>query len=193
MRERGFRFSKSRLHFTHKVGRVSQNIEVCSDGHNTADNCAFWTMWSANAPEYLDWYRKQWGEESPRGDGLGDLADWNIPGWSRGPADPRYTFTNTPEDAAVSGSLRADIEGAGLPWLERISTWEGAAEHFRKQRWRYDKAADFLLIAGRLEEAHAATLEGIHSFEVEGRKDNFEELPRLKRRLARYFSEGQEK
>ena len=108
-------------------------------------------------------------------------------------ADPRYTFTNTPEDAAVSGSLRADIEGAGLPWLERISTWEGAAEHFRKQRWRYDKAADFLLIAGRLEEAHAATLEGIHSFEVEGRKDNFEELPRLKRRLARYFSEGQEK
>jgi hypothetical protein len=35
-------------------------------------------------------------------------------------------------------------------------------------------------------------LEGIHAFEVEGRRDNFEELPRLKRRLARYFSEGRE-
>src|SRR5258708_36661723 len=128
-------------------------------GYNTEDNCTFWTMWSANAPEYLEWCRKQWSDEKPSGDTLGDLADWNIPGWSRGPAGPRYTLTNAAEDAAVSASFRSDIEGAELPWLERVSTWEGAAEHFRKQRWRYDKAADFLLIAGRLEEAHAMILE----------------------------------
>jgi len=192
MEERGFRFSKSQVHFRRKVGQVCQNIAVCSDRYNTADNCTFWTMWSANAPEYLEWYRKQWSDEKPSGDTLGDLADWNIPGWSRGPAGPRYTLTNTAEDAAVLASFRTDIENAGLPWLERISTWEGAAEHFRKQRWRYDKASDFLLIAGHLEEAHAMILEGIHAFEVEGRRDNFEELPRLMRRLARFFSEGRE-
>ena len=114
MEERGFRFSKSRVHFTRKVGQVCQNIVLCSDRYNTADNCTFWTMWSANAPEYLEWYRKQWSDEKPSGDTLGDLADWNIPGWSRGPAGPRYTLTNTAEDAAVSASFRSDIEDAGL-------------------------------------------------------------------------------
>jgi len=53
MEERGFRFSESRVHFTRKVGQVCQNIALCSDRYNTADNCTFWTMWSANAPEYL--------------------------------------------------------------------------------------------------------------------------------------------
>ena len=107
MEERGFRFSKSRVHFTRKVGQVCQNIALCSDRYNTADNGTFWTMWSANAPEYLEWYRKQWSDEKPSGDTLGDLADWNIPGWSRGPAGPRYTLTNTAKDAAVSESFQA--------------------------------------------------------------------------------------
>jgi hypothetical protein len=127
------------------------------------------------------------GDEKPRGDTLASLADWNIPGWSRAAADPRYTLTNTPEDAAVMASFRADIERHGLPFLARVSTWEGAAELLRKDRWMYDRAADFLLIAGCTEEARATLLEGINTFEAMGRADAFNELPRLKRRLARYF------
>ncbi|HEX7968762.1 MAG TPA: hypothetical protein VF502_11120 [Stellaceae bacterium] len=187
MGEHGFRFSKSQLRFTRSVGRVRHEIVVCSDRYNSADSCTFWTMWSASTPEYLEWHQGRWNDEKPRGDTLASLADWNIPGWSRAPADPRCTLTNTPGDAAVMASLRADIERIGLPFLARVSTWEGAAERLRRERWMYDRAADFLLIAGRREEARATLLEGIHTFEVLGRPDTFQELPRLKRRLARYF------
>jgi hypothetical protein len=183
----GFTFAKSRLRFARKAGEVQQTIEICLDRYNSQDNCTFWTMWSANAPAYLEWHKKEWSGEEALGDTLGGLADWNIPGWSCKPADPRRTLLNTEADAQTMALFRADIENAGLPFLERISTWEGAAEQYRKERWMYYRAADFLLLAGRREEAHSTILEGIRAFEAEGRRDTFDELPRLKRRLARYF------
>jgi len=183
-----FRFARSRLGFSRRVGQVKHTIEVSLDRNNFEDNCTFWTMWSANAPEYLEWHRREWRDEKALGDTLASSADWNLRGWSRKPGDSRRTLVNTDADAAVMASLRRDIEDVGLPFLERISTWEGAAEHCRLQRWMYDRAADFLLIAGKREEAHATILEGIRAFEIEGRKDTFGELPRLKRRLARYFA-----
>ena len=183
----GFAFARSRLRFARSAGQVQQTIEVCLDRNNFPDNCTFWTMWSANAPAYLEWHNKEWRDEKSLGDTLGSLADWNIPGWSCKPADSRRTLLNTEADAQTMALFRADIENAGLPFLERISTWEGAAEQCRKERWMYYRAADFLLLAGRPEEAHSAILEGIRAFQAEGRPDRFDELPRLKRRLARYF------
>lgn len=44
METHGFRFSKSQLHFTRKIGQVYQRIELCLDRHNTTDNCTLWTM-----------------------------------------------------------------------------------------------------------------------------------------------------
>jgi hypothetical protein len=183
----GFAFAKSRLRFARKVDQVQQTIEISLDRNNFSDSCTFWTMWSASGPAYLDWYKKEWPDEKSPGDTLGSLADWNIPGWSRKPADPRRTLRNTQADVETMASFRSDIEDVGLPFLKRISDWEGAAEQCRKQKWMYDRAADFLLIGGRREEARATILEGIHNFESEGRSDTFNELPRLKRRLARYF------
>jgi hypothetical protein len=182
-----FTFAKSRLRFARKAGQVKQTIEICLDRYNSQDNCTFWTMWSANAPAYLEWHKKEWSGEEALGDTLGSLADWNIPGWSCKPADPRRTLLNTEADAQTMAAFRGDIENVGLPFLERISTWEGAAEQWRKERWMYDRAADFLLLAGRRDEAQSTILEGIRAFESEGRHDTFDELPRLKRRLARYF------
>jgi hypothetical protein len=54
MGTQGFRFSKSQLRFARKVGQVHQRIDLCLDRFNTEDNCAFWTMWSANTPEYRE-------------------------------------------------------------------------------------------------------------------------------------------
>lgn len=183
----GFTFAKSRLRFARKARQVKQTVEICLDRNNFTDNCTFWTMWSANAPAYLEWHKKEWSDEKALGDTLGSLADWNIPGWSCKPADPPRTLLNTEADTQTMALFRADIENAGLPFLAKISTWEGAAEHYRKERWMYDRAADFLLIAGRRDEAQSTILEGIRAFEAEGRHDTFHELPRLKRRLARYF------
>jgi hypothetical protein len=183
----GFTFAKSRLRFARKAGQVKQAIAICLDRYNSQDNCTFWTMWSASAPAYLEWHKKEWSGEEALGDTLGSLADWNISGWSCKPADPRRTLLNTEADAQTMAAFRADIENVGLPFLAKISTWEGAAEHYRKERWMYDRAADFLLIAERRDEARSTILEGIRAFEAEGRHDTFDELPRLKRRLARYF------
>src|ERR1700732_1819453 len=111
MEERGFRFSKSRVHFTRKVGqsaKISPSARIGTRPQTTV------LSGPCGAPMRQSiWYRKQWSDEKPSGDTLGDLADWNIPGWSRGPAGPQYTLTNTAEDAAVSASFRSDIEGAG--------------------------------------------------------------------------------
>ena len=183
----GFTFAKSRLRFARRTGQVQHTIEICLDRNNFPDNCTFWTMWSANAPAYLEWHKKEWSDEKALGDTLGSLADWNIPGWSCKPADSRRTLLDTEADAQTMALFRADIENVGLPFLKRISTWEGAAEQCRKERWMYYRAADFLLLAGRRDEAHSAILERIRAFEAEGRHDTFDELPRLKRRLARYF------
>jgi hypothetical protein len=187
MAEHGFAFAKSRLRFARKAGQVRQTIEVCLDRNNFPDNCTFWTMWAANAPAYSDWHKKEWPDQKAPGETLGSLADWNIPGWSRKPADPRRTLLNTVADFQTMAAFRADVENAGLPFLEKISTWEGAAEQCRKERWMYYRAADFLVLAGKREEAHAAILEGIRTFEAEGRPDILNEIPHLKRRLARYF------
>jgi hypothetical protein len=183
----GFAFTKSRLRFARKAVQVQQTIEVCFDRNNFPDNCTFWTMWSAAAPAYLEWHKKEWSDEKALADTLGSLADWNIPGWSCKPADPRRTLLNTEADAHAMTSFRADIENAGLPFLEKLSTWEGAAEQCRKDRWMYYRAADFLILAGKFDEAQSTIVEGIRAFEAEGLPDRFDELPRLKRRLARYF------
>ena len=184
MAGQGFRFLKSSLAFKRSTAKVKHEIDVCLDRNNFEDNCSFWTMWSASAPEYLVWHKKEWNDdERALGDTLGSLGDWKIPGWP----SARRTLVNTDADAGVMTSFRSDIERVGLPFLARISTWEGAAELCRKERWKYDMAADFLLIAGKRESAREVIIEGIHAFEAEGRNDTFGELPKLKRRLQRYF------
>jgi hypothetical protein len=80
-----------------------------------------------------------------------------------------------------------NCDGVGFPFLERISSWEGAAEQLCAERWHFDRASDFRLIAGHRESARAMILEGINTFEQAGRVDNFGELPRLRERLDRYF------
>lgn len=50
--------------------------------------------------------------------------------------------------------LLLDVVGAGVPFLDSISAWEGAAQGVRAERWNiggmwFGRAADFLLIAGQ--------------------------------------------
>jgi hypothetical protein len=181
---RGFRFSASKLAFTRTVGIAKQRIDVSLDRHNAADDCTFWTMWETSAPAYAKWHAAEWGRP-PRGDGLASSADWNIPGWTRGVS--HFRLRNAPADAEELRVFLEHVERAGLPFLDRVSTWEGAAEHCRAQRWLYDVAADFLLIAGDPERAREVLLEGLRTFTTGGRHDALQELPRIRARLERYF------
>jgi hypothetical protein len=184
LRERGFKFAASGPHFTRTHGIARQRVDFSLSRWNQADRAEFWTMWEARAPGYLRWHEAEWGTPAPN-DGLGGLAEWNIPGWPRGHA--HFELTNSAQDETEMLELLRAIDTAGLPFLDAISTWEGAAEHLRTQRSRYDRAADFLIIAELRDRALATLQEGIRSFEVEGRPDHFNELPRIRARLSRYF------
>jgi hypothetical protein len=143
-------------------------------------------MWSASTPAYAIWHKEAWGAATTW-DTLAGSADWNIPDWARAPAAARFRLRNSAEDVGEMTEFRQSILGPGLTWLERVSTWEGAAEHLLKERWLFVRAADFLLIAGQRDRARAALLEGIETFQRQGRPDNFNELPGLHARMARYF------
>ncbi len=185
----GFRFAASRLHFSRAVRHARQRIEISSNRYNTEDDAEFWTMWSVTSPSYPKWYAETWGEQTSY-DVLAGTADWNIPGWARGPAAPRFHLRNTAEDAREMAEFCQSVLGPGLAYLERVSTWEGAAEANLAQRWLFGRAADFLMIVGQRERARAVLLEGLDAFERQGRHDSLNEVPGLRVRLARYFPEA---
>ena len=128
---------------------------------------------------------REWGE-LPENDSLGGAADWNLPGWERG-QDRHFHLNHTESDTHEIERLVKNIKHAGIPFLDRISTWEGAAGQFLKDRILYHRAADFLIIAGDDERAKEILLEGLQNYENLGRVDNIRELPKIKARLARYF------
>ena len=125
---------------------------------------------------------------APSNDALGGCAEWNIPGWSRD--HYRAPLTNNPvTDSVVMQELLNNIESCGLPFMDRISTWTGAAEHLLVDvpPW-HSRAADLFLMAGEAERA-AALLEGIHQFKDLGRPDQSipPEREGLEQRLKMFF------
>lgn len=52
-------------------------------------------------------------------------------------------------------------------------------------KWKFGKAADFYLIAGKPEKAKEMLKLGVHTFKVEKYADNDHELPTLEARLIR--------
>ena len=182
---RGFRFSASKLRFSRSVGQTRQYIEISLSKWNRENDASFWSMWGATASYYAEWHLAQWGK-SPANNVLGGVSDWNIPGWTRS-ATQNFHLVATKADAVEMGEFVRNAEGPGLQYLDSISTWEGAAQRLREKRSMFDRAADFYLIAERPNEALSALLEGIETFEVQRRPDNFSELPGLHARLKRYF------
>jgi hypothetical protein len=67
--------------------------------------------------------------------------------------------------------------------LDKLSTWQGAAEDLLRWRWHYARAADFFMIDGKKQRAIEAINAGITNFTAIGRADPFTELPTLKERL----------
>jgi hypothetical protein len=185
---RGFRFSRGKLEFNRTVGPIKQTVTIALSKWNKEDDCTFWTMWGSTSKDYAKWYEAQWGAP-PANNALGGASDWNIAEWTRGP-DKHFQLSGKPEDAAEMSEFLACVERAGLPYLDRISSWVGAAEELVAQKWMFDRAADFLLIAGEHARAKEVLLEGIRTFTVDLRHDSSNELPLIEQRLQRYFGDA---
>ena len=181
---RGFRYRRSRADFRRDLpAGVCQHVVFQLSRWNAEDSCEFWSSWGTSAPRYSEWVQKHWNV-TPEADALAGAVDWNIPGWSRGP-DRHFELHHRPDDADVWREFCENVERVGLPFLEAISSWSGAAARLRAERWQYDRAADFLVMAGEREQACAVLREGISVFES-GRVDVLGELPRLRERLEAY-------
>lgn len=184
----GFRFSRGKLEFNRTVGSIKQTVTIALSKWNKEDDCTFWTMWGSTSKDYAKWYEAQWGVPPPN-NALGGASDWNIAEWKRGP-DKHFQLSGKPEDADEMSEFLACVERAGLPYLDRISSWVGAAEELVAQKWMFDRAADFLLITGEHARAKEVLLEGIRTFTVDLRHDSSNELPLIEQRIQRYFGDS---
>lgn len=183
--ERGFRFVRSRLVFDRSTDEFRHGIQFSLGKWNREGSCRFWTNWAVTSPAYAKWHVNQWGTEPPN-DILVALADWNIPGWSRGMQ--HFNLNGTRSDDDEIGVWLRDAEEAGLPFLASMSSWTAAAERLLAEKWFYHRAADFLMIAGAEERAQAVLREGGRAYASGGRTDE-DDLEQIKARLSRYFSE----
>jgi len=181
----GFRFRRPQLELVRSVkNNVCQSISFQLSRWNSVDECEFWSTWKAVSPQYSAWLQSEW-QETPTLDALGGLVEWNIPGWSR-QADRHFALRNQATDSDEWREFLENVQRVGIPFLDRISTWQGAAEELVRERWHFDAAADFYVIAGETERAVETLRDGIRAFESGACVDNFGELPRLKARLERY-------
>ena len=156
----GFRFSPSQLKFTRKQSYARQTITVSLSRYNSEISIDFWTMWGTYSLEYSRWFKQQWGIE-PVNNAMGGCSDWNIPGWSYPLSDYHFDLSDPSRRSSVMSALLENIKRNGIPYLESISTWTGAAEKLLNARWMYGEAADFYLIAGMSERAREAIEIGI--------------------------------
>ena len=186
MEDQGFRYSQSQIKFTRNLESFVQTVSITLSRYNFEDNCNFSTYWNVHSPAYSKWYRGEWGE-NPASNILGGGIELNIPGWDRAGGVLGCNLTNTQGDLGEIERLLRNASQSGLPYLRRLSSWQGAAEDLLSRLWKYAQAADFLLIAGEKERAREALILGLRSYEVEGRKDAMGDLPQIKKRLDRYF------
>ncbi len=181
----GFKFSPSQMNFSRKVQGRRQYFHFALSKWNYENHCTFWTIWNVTSRSYAEWHKKEWGQ-LPVIDALGGDCDWNLPGWQYR-QDRYFHLRHASADKGEIECLLKNILQVGIPYLERISTWEGAAEKMVEDRLSYHRAADFLMIAGNPERAQAILLEGVKNYEEFRHSDNFGDLPRIKARLAKYF------
>ena len=181
----GFKYSASQLHFSRKNQNTRQVFSFSLSKWISEDCCTFWTMWGVTSKSYANWHKEQWGE-FPVNNALGGDLDSNITGWERGQDHYFHVYNNEANKNQIERLVK-NILQVGIPFLDSVSTWEGAAEYFLKNKFMYHRAADFLTIAGKYEQARAILLEGLKQYEDLGRIDNFGDLQKIKARLAKYL------
>jgi hypothetical protein len=186
----GFKFARSKMVFSRVSGIAKQKIAFQLSHWNSEDDCTFWTNWSAHWPGYPEWHERHFNQ--PQDDLLCDLQEQNIREWSHRFAG-RACLHNRADDAAVMQMVLNDFLNAGIPYLDSISSLEGAAEQILALNTflpSFRKATDFFLMSGNQERALATLLNGIQAYSVGERFDQQGELPKLQLRLAKFFGKN---
>jgi len=159
MEERGFHYVRSRFTYKRKSGDFIQQISIELSKYNTRTSIRFWSFFEVTSPKYNRWLKQQ-RRDSFNG-ALAGQTDWYVPGFHE-PGDDVTSFVLSPPESprAVLADWLGRCFSAGIPYLDRLSTWLGAADDVvRGGQWR--RAADYCLIAGRSDRAIAVLRQGI--------------------------------
>ena len=160
--------------------------------------------WHVESTPFADWYQRTWGEEPPMRRTIWATTDHAMPGWKavRGPKPARrfwqlprrakrmplaYNLENKPEDEVIMTMLQEAFATVDSPFLEQVSSLEGAARWYEDDLNQWDHACDLHMSAGN-EDWAREFLE--RCLEEAGRSQNTA-APEIRRRLelrkAKYF------
>jgi len=200
MQEMGFRFSKTHRTFKRKIDPFTQVISFELRSKNEEDSCRFSMGFDVTSREYARWYQEMWGEPPPS-DSIWAGNEWNIPNWPRKTKKKRFGLfassgkglpkdfhlTNSEEDKEEMMVLRAAIEGPALEHLDRVTSWEGAAQG-TWSLYHTRIVGDLYMIAGDKAKARQVIEDGIQEFEASNDRNKEQFIADLKERRSRYFS-----
>jgi len=192
----GFSYSPGAIRFSRKAADARQVIDFSLNQRNDRESIHFWTVWRAHAPGYVKWMERQWGGPRPN-DELGGSSDGNLPGFRPRGGD-QFDLSDPAARIAEMGRLRASMLSVGLPFLDSISTYRGAAGRICEDHetgrftssFLYPKAVDFYLIAGERERAERAlrrAMERLSRLEPPAREQHADVIFQLQARRSKYF------
>lgn len=144
-----FTFAPSTLSLMRKREMYRQIITCELDRWNMEDiSASFGLRFSVRSAFYNKWHQNNFGDRPPN-DALASELYMNLKGWMH--AKPNVAHAERVEIEMLK--LMEDILDRGLPFLEKYSDWENAAQRLVKGRWMWAKACDFYVIAGNREKA----------------------------------------
>jgi len=183
LRELGFSPVASAFSFKRSRGDFVQLISINLGRQNTQDNIHFWSAFNVKSPKYARWLKKQ-GREAV-GVYVGGCPHWNIPTW-RIPGDSATSYYISGD--AMRCSVVEDWLGrcliSGLPYLDQLSSWEGAAQDLVRRKWHWNEAADFYLIAGQVDRAAETLATGVELLESKNLSWAESDHPTIRRKAA---------
>jgi hypothetical protein len=192
----GFSFSPGAIRFSRKAADARQVVDFSLNQRNQTDSIHFWTIWRAHAPGYVKWMERQWGGPRPN-DELGGCSDGNLPGFRPRGGD-QFDLSDPGARIAEMGLLRTSMLAIGVPFVDSISTYRGAADRICDDHetgrftssFLYPRAVDFYLIAEdreRAEKALRRALERLSRLDSPAREQHADVIAQLQARQSKYF------
>lgn len=147
----GFKLLKSELTFKRKVGDFTQEIYFAKNRRNFGSIVvSFWTILSVKSNFYTKWHEKTYGFK-PMNNFVGSSYDSHLNKWNADYWDG-YQYDLTKFDTIeLMNDLTKNILTVGIPYLNKISDWESAADYFfNEEIWMHAaKIFDFYIIANQ--------------------------------------------
>ncbi len=135
----GFTYSRSQFRYRRKVGEFDQCISVSLSQRNSIDRISFWSAFGVRSGVYNRWLKSQ--RREPSKNVIAGCNDWNIPGWISEEDQPmHFDFGDPARRPLVLNEWRRRCETVGIPYLIRLSSWEGAADELLRSNWQYESA-----------------------------------------------------